>query len=198
VGAQVIDWASAGRPLAGEPESGDRCWVEEHPEGALFAVIDGLGHGTPAAEAATRAVEALKGGFGLPLSALLERCHRALRGTRGAVMSLAQVEDAAATLTWAGLGNVEGTFLSATGARDGLLTRPGIVGGEATHAPERTLKLASGDLCVLTTDGIRAGWTSSVRAAQSVKELASSILSAWARPNDDALVLAVRWLGPRP
>ena len=45
--------------LAGQADSGDRGVVLMFPRGAMVAVIDGLGHGTEACQAADAAVNAL-------------------------------------------------------------------------------------------------------------------------------------------
>lgn len=193
----MIEWAAAGRPAEGERDSGDRYLVEEHPEGALFAVIDGLGHGPHAAEAAARAETALRGGFSQPPSELLARCAGQLAKTRGAVATVGRIDDRAALLEWAGLGNVEGTLFRASGSREALLVSPGILGGGLGRPATRSLPLAPGDLVVLHTDGIRSGWAGSLRQHPSVQELVWQVLRTSARLTDDALVLAVRWRSRR-
>ena len=47
----------AGEPLAGEDRSGDLAVWVPYEGGALVAVIDGLGHGGPAADASEAAAE---------------------------------------------------------------------------------------------------------------------------------------------
>jgi negative regulator of sigma-B (phosphoserine phosphatase) len=55
-----IEWAVAGRALPGQRVSGDRGIVLDVGGGAvLFAVLDGLGHGGAAADAASRAAQVL-------------------------------------------------------------------------------------------------------------------------------------------
>src|SRR4029077_9723821 len=55
VSPMSLDWGVAGLPLDGQAESGDRHVVQPFPGGFLLAVIDGLGHGSEAAMAATTA-----------------------------------------------------------------------------------------------------------------------------------------------
>jgi hypothetical protein len=57
--------------------------------GGLVAVVDGLGHGAEAANAAKVAVRALERGGDRPLAQLFRDCHQSLIGTRGAVISAA-------------------------------------------------------------------------------------------------------------
>ena len=69
-------------PLAGESISGD-LWATQRVGGRLrVIVVDGLGHGRPAAVAARTAVEAFQAGGRSPLKELLESVHQALRATR--------------------------------------------------------------------------------------------------------------------
>ena len=59
---------------------------------ALFGVMDGLGHGPAAANAAIAAAEALRNARGERVEVLVQLCHRVLAGTRGAAMTLARVD----------------------------------------------------------------------------------------------------------
>ena len=46
-----------------------------------------------------------------PIISLIRRCHEALRGTRGVVMSIASLNTHDRTMVWLGVGNVEGVLL---------------------------------------------------------------------------------------
>src|SRR5256885_13268215 len=85
----LIEWGVASLALPGEAESGDRHLVKPVGTGVLVAVVDGLGHGAEAAAAAQAAVAALERHATESPVPLIERCHRALQGTRGVVMSVA-------------------------------------------------------------------------------------------------------------
>jgi hypothetical protein len=107
-----VEWGVAARCRRGEATSGDLGVVCLLPGGALVAGIDGLGHGAEAARAARRAGDVVRAGPGADLAVLVKRCHTALRGTRGAAISLAFISPAAGGMTWVGVGNVEGRLLS--------------------------------------------------------------------------------------
>src|SRR5260370_27692776 len=85
----LIEWGVATLAHPGEAQSGDRHLVKPVGTSVLVAVVDGLGHGTEAATAAQAAVAALERHATESPVPLIERCHRALHGTRGAVMSAA-------------------------------------------------------------------------------------------------------------
>src|SRR5690242_12027892 len=95
-----LEWGIAERPLPGQAESGDRSVVHPRPGGALLAVINGLGHGAGAAEAARVAADELRARAGEPLVELIRHCHEALRRTTGAVMNLAAFRPADGLLSW--------------------------------------------------------------------------------------------------
>src|ERR671910_828110 len=76
----------AERALPGESRSGDCGVFVTRADGALVAAIDGLGHGGEAADAAGLAADVLVRHPDDEPAALLERCHAALRRSRGAVV----------------------------------------------------------------------------------------------------------------
>src|SRR3989449_6612426 len=86
---RLIEWGVATLALPGQAESGDLHLVKPVGSGVLVAVVDGLGHGAEAATAAQAAAAPLERHATESPVALVERCHRALKGTRRAVMSVA-------------------------------------------------------------------------------------------------------------
>jgi phosphoserine phosphatase RsbX len=199
--ATLLDWGVAAVALPGEAESGDLHLVRPVADGVLVAVVDGLGHGVEAATAARLAVAAIaRHAHESPLS-LFERCHQALKGTRGVVMSLALIRRADGSLTWLGVGNVEGMLVRADGgghtprARRALMTRGGIVGSELPNLKPEVLSLAIGDTLILATDGIREGFAEGLPADTTPQRQADHILAQHRKGTDDALVLVARYRG---
>src|SRR2546429_1989949 len=88
---RLIEWGVATLALPGQTQSGDLHLVKPVGSTVLVAVVDGLGHGAEAATAAQAAVAALERHATESPVPLLQRCHRALQGTRGAVVSVAGV-----------------------------------------------------------------------------------------------------------
>ena len=82
--------------------------------GAVVLVVDGLGHGPQAAEAAREAVAGFREhGLARPAERILRAAHDALRKTRGAAMAVASRSTAtAARCRFAGVGNIAGVILS--------------------------------------------------------------------------------------
>jgi phosphoserine phosphatase RsbX len=197
-----VEWSVATRCRRGEAMSGDLAIVNVLPEGALVGAIDGLGHGSEAARAADLAAEVVRERPSRNLVVLAERCHSALRGTRGAAISLAFISPSEGTMTWLGVGNVEGRVLSgdpsAMRPKASLALGSGIPGHELPSVRTATLDVRPGDLLVLATDGIQAAFGDSLDTSGSTEAIAERILVAHRRPTDDALVVAVRYLGVRP
>lgn len=167
-----------------------------------MGVIDGLGHGLEAAAAAREAARVLEARPAEPIVDLFEACHEALRGTRGAVMSLASIDSSGSRMSWIGVGNVEAVLLradpAAAPARETIPLRGGIVGYQLPSLHPAKLALSRGDTLLLATDGIRGGFGEGVHTARGPREIAEEILARHARGNDDALVLAVRFVGGGP
>lgn len=197
-GRGLLEWGWAGAALEGEGESGDVPVVAEFAEGVLVGAIDGLGHGIEAAVAAREAARVLAAHAGEPLAALFERCHEALHGTRGAVMSVASF-DACGSMTWAGVGNVDAILLrggSAPGRRrEALTARGGIVGYRVPSLRLATLPVSPGDLLILASDGVHGTFAEDLPVHEAAQELAEGVLARHARGSDDALVVVARYLG---
>lgn len=152
------------QPLEPDQPCGDAvgCWpAQEPPPGGpsiggadgLYAVIDGLGHGREAAQAAQAALQTLGAASGLPLPALFTRLDRALLGTRGAAIGLARIEGD--RLVHAGVGNTRLLHWRAGGTVGRLSSQNGIVGGGLPMAVEQTSHLLqAGDWLLLFTDGL--------------------------------------------
>ncbi len=199
VNPPLVEWGTAASALPGQVVSGDRCIVAPFPEGVLAAVVDGLGHGDAASLAAEIACATLARYAGEHVLSLIQRCHESLARTRGVVMSLASFNARDNTVTWAGVGNVEGVLLwarvQANRRRETILLRGGVVGYNLPPLRASTLGIARGDTLILVTDGIRGAFAENVDPADPPQEIAGRILKQYGKQTDDALVLVARYLG---
>jgi negative regulator of sigma-B (phosphoserine phosphatase) len=196
----VIESAPAMFTLPGQEESGDRHTVVPLQNGALIAVIDGLGHGPEAAVAAKRAVDMIEQhAKDEPLISLVKLCHAALSDTRGAVMNLAALDAGESTLTWVGIGDVHGRLLlktSETGyAQQSLLLRPGVVGQKLPPLQVSVTRVQPGDMVIFATDGIDPEFSERLNINSPADEIAERIVGRYCKKTDDALALVVRYLG---
>jgi phosphoserine phosphatase RsbX len=195
----LVHWGVATLALAGQSESGDLHLVAPVKHGVLVAVVDGLGHGEEAAAPAKLAVQTLEQFAEEPPLSLVQRCHAALRGSRGVVMSLARFDAHRGTMTWLGVGNVEGLLHHAhwaeRSARASLVTRGGIVGSELPAVQAAVVPVEAGDTLVFATDGIRSGFADDISVSEDPQRLADHVLSRYGKSTDDALVLVARYVG---
>jgi phosphoserine phosphatase RsbX len=199
--AALLDVGTAGRALDALAEgnvSGDVAVAVPFSGGALVAVIDGLGHGVEAAAAAHAAAGVLESRAGETVLQLIRECHERLHKTRGAVMSLACFSAKDSSMTWTGIGNVEGILFrrnpTARAPRENLVARGGVIGYQLPTPRAVTLPVSRGDTLIFATDGIRSGFSTGLALEHSPRELADSILARHARETDDALVLVARYL----
>jgi len=194
----VIEWGVATLTLPGQGESGDSYVVRPFPDGVLVAAVDGLGHGDEAAAAAKTAVAILEMYSPEPVIALLRRCHERLRMTRGVVLSLASFAAREKTMTWLGVGNVEGRLLRADPhaypPQESLLLRGGVVGGDLPAPYASIVPVWPGDTLVFTTDGVRSNFAERLTVSESPQRSADRILGQYAKRTDDALVLVARYV----
>lgn len=193
----AVEWGVACRALAGERESGDAFVVRACDGGVLLAVVDGLGHGPEAAEASDAAAVALSSSTSASLPGLIEDCHEAMRGTRGAVMSLVLVTPG--QLEWIGVGNVEASLVRREGALarrvDSALLHGGVVGYQLPRLHARRVEVSAGDLMLLATDGIAPDFLEGLATRSRPSVIAAQVLNDFGRTNDDALVLVARYIG---
>jgi len=184
-------------PLAGQHSSGDVGVVVEFSGGALVALIDGLGHGDDACAAARVAERVLVAEPTAAVSELVQRCHRELRGTRGAVMSVASFDGQRDTMSWLGVGNVEGLLLRGDRPDGGeaVAMRGGTIGYNLPPLNPRTVSVRRGDTLVLASDGIRHGFKVEVLAARTPQQIADEVVRRWAKTTDDACVVVARYEG---
>lgn len=196
---QLIEWGVKIVPIEGETESGDHYLVKSLPHGYLVAAVDGLGHGDEAATAAKRAVATVEAYGYEPVLSLLRRCDEQLRHTRGVVMTLASFNGIDNTMTWIGVGNVEGVLVradpQAIPERENVLLRGGVVGYQMPQLRASVLPISSGDTLIFTTDGIRDGFIEELNLGAPPQRIADDICVRFKKENDDALALVVRYVG---
>jgi serine/threonine protein phosphatase PrpC len=174
--------------------NGDAYFIAEHGGETLLAVVDGLGHGRGASEAARAALDTLEQWRGEPLDELVHGVHDALRATRGAVMGAVVLDRARGSFDYAGVGNVEVRVLGAEEPARPIPTN-GTLGARLSQVRVWPHRWAEGSTLVLATDGISATWDASAYpglVARSPQLLAGVLLRDFARASDDATVLVYR------
>lgn len=196
--------ASLRDPAPGERECGD--WVGSltlpDADATWLMVVDGLGHGPPAALAAQAAMNHLlvtltdPDLLGQPAAALAG-LEPALRDTRGAAVGLVCVQRG--ELVHAGIGNTR-CRLWRGGHMKGLHSVYGIAGAFSGHGAsggagvtETRMALQPGDWVLMFSDGLAENIHMDVVPGEWSNEpgrLCDHLMQRWRVPRDDAAVLA--------
>lgn len=184
-----------GRAYPGERLSGDHAlwiWSEE----ALVAgVVDGLGHGPEAREAADRAMELMREQLSLAPELVLEHCDAGLRGTRGASLGVVRLDRQSGVLSHACVGNVA-TLVCRPGQVDAMGCTPGVLGisRQRSRASRSESSLRPGELLVMHTDGLSTRTTveDAVLLRRHPLEVAHELMRRFSKNHDDAMVLVAR------
>ncbi|SDJ55227.1 SpoIIE family protein phosphatase [Streptomyces indicus] len=177
-------------PAEGEQECGDSWAVAETGEGRCVALVDGLGHGHAAAQAAQAAVRAFRTSAARPLPEVLRTMHRALRHTRGAAVALGRLRPAG--LEYCAIGNVRAALTSPDGTVRRLAGRPGVVGWNLPEPYVEQLATPTGSSLVVHSDGIGDPWAHQPPPALlrlPAPLLAASLVHGHRLRRDDATVV---------
>lgn len=181
-----LDIAHISLPMVGELANGDRALFRtDDDECALFAVVDGLGHG-PDASLAAQAAEDILQGVSLQASLLetMQRVHDRLAGTRGAAATVCILRRR--DIEVCAVGNVE---VRSGDVRLPLVFSAGILGSRVNKFHICRATLGAKARLVLFSDGI-----SSRTPVEDVRRLAphaacDAIMKKYRRKEDDATVL---------
>lgn len=177
--------------LEGEVECGDAWSLQHNAEGVSLFVVDGLGHGTFAAEAAKAGVDAFAANpFAAPRE-ILVRANAAMSGTRGGAGACAQI--VGDRVSFAGVGNIAGAIVG-DGKSQGLVSHNGTLGIHKRPPQQFEYRRAPGSVIALHSDGISARWDLKSRGdllARHPAIVAAAIYRDHGRGRDDATVVVV-------
>lgn len=196
--APPLEIGAVSAPKPGEELCGDGWAAEERAGRAAVLIVDGLGHGVQAAEAATAAVKAFHDNTGVAPAARLQGIHAALRGTRGAAVAVAEVDPSRGTLRFCGIGNISGTVVSDQGIRR-MVSQNGTVGQAMRRVSEFTSPWPPEALLVLHSDGLSAHWSLDGYPGLSRQHpslIAGVLYRDFKRVRDDATVVVARGAKP--
>lgn len=146
-------------PIKGERVCGDAFATSFAPERSIFMVVDGLGHGILANEAAEEALAVFDRWKQTSPGDLIQRIHDALKKTRGAAVAVAEIMPERETVTYAGVGNISGVVVSADGEQSrSMVSHNGIVGHQLVRNSEFNYPWPKGSTLVMHSDGLSSHW----------------------------------------
>lgn len=184
-------------PLRGETVCGDAYLVLPGKSRSIYMMVDGLGHGRGAYEAAQEAVAVTaKSSAESPIE-ILTQAHGALKKTRGAAMSVAVVNHDRKVITYGGVGNISAALITGTGARS-LVSQNGTLGVSFGRPQEFIYPYESNTALLMFSDGISSKCALSGYAGLQNRhpQLISGVLYRdFTRGRDDATVMFARLEG---
>ena len=144
-------------PIASEDVSGDAFEIRVTHNDCTILLSDGLGHGYAAAEASRAAQEVILDNDDSSPSLLLQKCHKALKGTRGAAIAISCIDRAQCELRFAGVGNIVACLFD-NHSRRHLVSHNGIVGNNLLKIQEFTQSWDTHHFLIVHSDGINTRW----------------------------------------
>ena len=182
-------------PKPGESLSGDKWAIVAQQDSVYCLLVDGLGHGIEASEAAQLAVRRFKENLNDSprTSDIMRILHKSLRGSRGAVGAVAKIQPAKHCIDYCGLGNIAGIVQYPT-ERKHLVSMNGTVGYEASKFMEFKLTWNSDSILVMHSDGFSSKTFDSL---PDVGDRGAPLIAGWlyqhhAKAIDDATVLVLK------
>lgn len=196
----LVDLGVVCLPLDGETVCGDGWCVRQDADRAVVLVVDGLGHGPNAAQAADTALDVFRATDDRTPKETVSLVHETLRATRGAAVAVAELRRTAdgASVELCGVGNTVTAVIGTAGPRS-LPSMNGTAGLSVRSLQSFTQTLRADDLLVMHTDGLTTRWRLDAypRVREHDPAVASALLHRDAsRGRDDATVLALRLRAP--
>lgn len=185
-GAWVVEGAST--PAVGETENGDLFVCRGPPGEVMLVVVDALGHGPKAAEAARLAdafLQQLPWPSPLSVTTVMEGLHAALHGSRGAAALALLLRGR--EIEGCGVGNVD---LRCIQASLPVTLTPGILGSRLSRLRVIRGRVAGGARLFLFSDGISSRSPFAELALSPPREACERALLNHRYPRDDATLAA--------
>lgn len=193
-----LDIGAATRPYPAMEKNGDAFVLVRWGESVLVGIIDGVGHGPLAYQAAREAQLFVEKHSDKPLESLFFGVGRACHGTQGVVMALARFDWGRERLTFASVGNIE-SHVFACPQKMNFVVRRGLIGLNAPNPVVTEHRWVPSQVIVLHSDGVSARWEwddyPELWEASAVN-VAQQLLYRQARDNDDATVVVVKEAQP--
>jgi anti-sigma regulatory factor (Ser/Thr protein kinase) len=184
----------AGRPVSGEEVSGDSWAMREVGDVSLLIVADGLGHGMSASEASAEAISAFRTTADTDPTALLQRIHRALRGTRGAAVAIARLDRKERCVRYAGIGNISGVVVAPEKTQF-MISHNGTAGHEAIRFQEFVYRFPEQSVLIMHSDGLTSRWNLQTYPGLRLRHpsvIGGTLYRDFTRQRDDVCVVVAK------
>ena len=189
-----LQMAGLTAPYPGESVCGDGWGYQSDPERTQVVLVDGLGHGFGAAEAAEEALSTFHARSHSGPGHVLEDMHDPLRKTRGAVVGIAEIRPRENSMIFAGVGNISCSMLS-NGRSRSFVSHSGTLGLRMSRVQEFHSDWPPDAVLVLHSDGLQSKWDLSPYAgilSRHAAIIGGVLLRDFRRQRDDASVVVVK------
>jgi hypothetical protein len=181
-------------PLHESEPCGDSVGFALRSTSISVVVADGLGHGLEAAHASNLGKGVFRKYSSESPASLMQLIHKGLQSTRGAAVSVAEIDCSRGIIKYCGIGNVAGRVFGDSSVRH-LLSHNGIVGGQAKKIEEYSYPWPDGGILVMYSDGISLQWSLDKYPGLVMRHpsvIAATIFRDFYRGTDDASILVVK------
>jgi len=148
-----MEWGGLNLVYPGELVSGDDYAYFDSPDFSVVTVVDGIGHGNAAHEAAQLAVKTFCNSVDQSSQEILSLVHKALVGSRGAAVAIARIDHVKNELTYSALGNIAGQILLPETSQS-LMSLDGIAGQIARRIQTVTYPWSPQAVLMMHSDGL--------------------------------------------
>jgi anti-sigma regulatory factor (Ser/Thr protein kinase) len=181
-------------PMKGESVAGDD-WALHASKGRyVLLVVDGLGHGPDAAEAAAAAKAAVERSVARTPADQIHVAHAALRATRGAAAAIIELKPSSQVGTFCGIGNI-GCFVRVDGKTRSLASHNGILGHQMRTLQEFSFPFPPRALLYAYSDGMTSRWDPAAYAGLESRHpalIAATLYRDHNRGRDDTTLAVIR------
>jgi anti-sigma regulatory factor (Ser/Thr protein kinase) len=181
-------------PITGETACGDAWSAVYTPGRSIYIVADGLGHGPSAAEAAAEAIRIFAESAHLSPARILADAHGALAKTRGAAVSIAEIDHTKGLLNYAGVGNVAGAILQGSKTRS-MVSMNGTLGHTIGRIQQFAYPWESNSSLIMHSDGLATRWNLEQYPGLPARHpalIAGVLYRDFCRKRDDVTILITR------
>jgi anti-sigma regulatory factor (Ser/Thr protein kinase) len=182
-------------PKSGETECGDAWHIMSLPNGHLLVfLVDGLGHGPLAADAAHLAVATIRKEAALKPAEAMASLHDALRPTRGAAAAIILLRPEQELCLFCGVGNISAS-VHLHGKPRNMVSHNGILGHQVRKLQEFQYPFPRNALLIAHSDGLATHWDLADYPGLEAKHpalIAAALYRDHSRARDDTTVVAAR------
>jgi hypothetical protein len=127
--------------------------------------------------------------------ALIEYCHHALRGTRGAAVAVARIDRVRRNVTFAGVGNIAAQIYSGAKLSQHLVSVNGTAGHQMNRLHEFSYPWPDDGMLILHSDGLATATSAEGRPGLALRDpalIAGVLYRDFSRGKDDSTVVVAK------